>query len=67
MLGAGPALQGARVNLVDALADGGAASGGGLRRTGVNRARAALLVGEIALAITLLVGAGLLARSFAPW
>ena len=64
LFGAGPALQAMRVNLVDALNDGGGSIGGGLRRLGVNRARSALLIGEIALAIMLLVGAGLLVRSF---
>lgn len=59
-----PALQGARVDLVRTLNEDGAATAGGIRRLAPNRLRAALLVVQIALAIVLLAGAGLLARSF---
>jgi putative ABC transport system permease protein len=59
VFGALPALRGARVELADALKTGQrsvSAEGG--------RLRAGLVVVEIALALTLLVDAGLLARSF---
>jgi putative ABC transport system permease protein len=56
-----PALRAARSNLTDALNDGGR-SGEGLHR---NRFRGALVVAEVALALVLLVGAGLLINSFA--
>lgn len=62
--GLAPALQGARVDLVRTLNEEGAATAGGIRRLAPNRLRAALLVVQIALAIVLLAGAGLLARSF---
>lgn len=55
-----PALRGAHVALVPALRDGAGASSGA--RT--TRLRAGLIVAESALAVMLLVGAGLLARSF---
>jgi len=56
-----PAIQGSRVNLQDALADGSTRSSHS-RRSG--RVRDLLVIAEIALAIVLLVGAGLLLRSF---
>ncbi|MDP6579614.1 MAG: ABC transporter permease [Vicinamibacterales bacterium] len=59
-----PALQGARLNLVRTLNEGGALSGGGFRLLRANRTRSTLAVAEIALALVLLVGAGLLIRSF---
>lgn len=62
--GLAPALQGARIDLVRTLNEEGAATAGGIRRLAPNRLRAALLVVQIALAIVLLAGAGLLARSF---
>jgi putative ABC transport system permease protein len=54
-----PALQGTRPQVVDALKDGG--------RTGTARAgtQKALVVAEVALALVLLIGAGLLLSSFA--
>ena len=56
-----PALQATRVDLTTALKDGGRSSGEGRER---NRVRSILVVAEVSLALVLLVGAGLLARSF---
>ena len=56
-----PALRTAGVNLHDSLREGGRGGGGG--RRGV-RVRNGLIVGQVALALMLLVGAGLLLRSF---
>ena len=62
VFGLAPAVRASRPDLVDSLKEGGARAG----RTGsVLRARNALVVGEIALALVLLVGSGLLIRSFA--
>jgi len=55
-----PAWRAARVNLVDTLKDGSAASTAGTRR---QRLRGALVVAEVALAVILLTGAGLMLRS----
>lgn len=60
-----PALQSARVDVVRSLNEGTAsASAGGFRLLGVNRTRSLLVVAEVALAVVLLIGAGLLLRSF---
>jgi putative ABC transport system permease protein len=56
-----PALRVARPNLVEALKEGGHTSGAGRRRRSL---RDALVVGEVAIALVLLVGAGLTVRSF---
>jgi predicted permease len=56
-----PALRAARPDLSEALKEGGARGGS---RRGVVRTRHALVVAEVALALTLLAGAGLLLRSF---
>lgn len=56
-----PALQVTRTDLTASLKEGGRGSLSGRRG---NRARAALVVAEMALALTLLAGAGLLIRSF---
>jgi putative ABC transport system permease protein len=60
IFGLAPALRALRVDLVDSLKDGGqGASSGGARQ----RFRNALVVVEMALAVVLLVGAGLMLRS----
>jgi putative ABC transport system permease protein len=56
-----PAFQAGSHDLLPALQDSSARSGGSRVR---RQLRAALIVGEVALAMTLLVGAGLLMRSF---
>ena len=53
-----PALQGTRVSLTPSLREGSGATAAGGRRT-----RSALVVGQLALSLALLVGAGLLSRS----
>jgi putative ABC transport system permease protein len=55
-----PALQASRLDLTSALKEGGR-GGEGHRRTS---ARSLLLIGEVALSLMLLVGAGLLIKSF---
>ena len=64
LFGAAPALQWSRLDLVRTLNEGSAQSMGGFRLLRSNRARAALAVAQVALALVLLVGAGLLLRSF---
>ena len=56
-----PALQISRTNLTEALQQGAKGSSGGLHGT---RVRAALVVSQVSLSLLLLVGAGLLMRSF---
>jgi putative ABC transport system permease protein len=60
LFGCAPAWHAARANLNEALKEGGRATGGSTR----HRLRRALVVVEIALAMTLLTGAGLLIHSF---
>jgi putative ABC transport system permease protein len=60
LFGLAPALHALKVNLVDNLKRGTAGATGGGRRL-----REALLVGEVALAVVLLGGAGLMLKSFA--
>lgn len=60
MFGLAPALQASRVRLMDELRQGGKGSALGARS---GRARSAFVVAEIALAMVLVVGAGLLGRS----
>ena len=62
--GAAPAFQWSRFSLVRALNEGSAQASGGFRLLRSNRARAALAAAQVALAVVLLVGAGLLLRSF---
>ena len=60
LFGALPALQSSRVDLADALKERGSA-GAGLRRRLI---RNGVVVVEVALSLVLLIGAGLMARSF---
>jgi len=60
--GLAPALQASRIQLVEGLRQGGKGSSIGVRG---GRARNAFVVAEIALAVLLVVGASLLARSLA--
>ena len=60
--GMAPALASAKAEVLDSLREGGQATGQGRSQ---HRLRSALVVGEMALALLLLVGAGLLLRSFA--
>jgi predicted permease len=62
LFGLAPALQSSRVQLVDGLRQGGKGSSIGAR---TGWARNAFVIAEIALAVVLVVGAGLLARSLA--
>ena len=62
--GAVPALQWSRLNLVRILNEGSAQSTSGFRLLRSGRTRAALATAQVALALVLLVGAGLLLRSF---
>jgi putative ABC transport system permease protein len=61
LFGIVPALQSLKLNLNESLKEGGRAASGGRRQ---RRARGALVVAEVALALALLLGAGLLIRSF---
>ena len=64
LFGTVPALQASRFDLVRALNEGARQMGGGFRFRRGNRTRSVLVVAEVALALMLLVGAGLLVRSF---
>jgi predicted permease len=59
LFGLAPALQAGRVDLNELLKEGGRGNSGGRRRL-----RDALVITEVALALALLIGAGLLIRSF---
>ena len=57
-----PAFHAAKTDLQSSMRDGGRGASAG---RGADRMRRALVVGQVALAVVLLVGAGLLVRSFA--
>lgn len=56
-----PSLQSSRPHLVDALKEGSRTGGGGVKG---QRMRNSLVVAEVALALVLLIGSGLMMRSF---
>ena len=62
--GLAPAARGARVDLSDALLNADRSSGTGFRGVRARQLRDGLLVVEAAFAVVLIVGAGLLGRSF---
>ena len=59
--GIAPGLASAKLDLTESLKEGGRGSTAGRRH---NRLRNALVIGEVALALVLLTGAGLLLKSF---
>ena len=64
LCGAGTAFQRSQVHLVRRLSEGSAQSAGGFRLLRMHRARATLSTLQVAVALVLLIGAGLLLRSF---
>jgi len=61
LLGLAPAWQGTKPDLTEGLKEGGKFLMGGARR---NRVRSLLVIGEVALSLLLLIGAGLMMKSF---
>lgn len=61
LIGLVPALQSSRPDLLEVLKEGGRGGGAGPRS---QRIRSVLIIGEVALALILLIGAGLMVRSF---
>jgi len=61
LFGLAPALQSSRLDLTEALKEGGRGAGSGAQR---HRTLDLLVVGEVALTVVLLIGAGLLVNSF---
>jgi len=61
LFGLAPALQSARLELTQALKEGSKGADGGVQR---HRTLKLLVAGEVALAVVLLIGAGLLVNSF---
>ncbi len=61
VFGLAPAFESSRLNTNEALKEGGKGMAGGPRS---RRLRGAFVVAEVALALTLLIGAGLMAKSF---
>jgi putative ABC transport system permease protein len=60
IFGLAPAFQGSRTDVTESLKEGGRGSDGAVR----NRLRSVLVVSEVALALILLIGTGLMLRSF---
>ena len=65
LCGAAPALQWSRFQTMRTLNEGSAGTAGGFRLLRSHRALAALATAQLALTLVLLIGAGLLLRSFA--
>ena len=65
LFGLAPALKSSRPELSSALKEGSRTGGGGFSLLRRHRLRNLLVIGEVAMALVLLVGAGLMVRSFA--
>jgi predicted permease len=61
IFGLAPALRSSKPNLTETLKEGGRGGAGSLRR---NRTRSLLVVAEVALSLMLLIGAGMMVKSF---